>query len=347
MTYRRGVHGGWLAVFDRLELDAVTASVYRSKLANPQDGVLEMAQRLGLTPDAVRSSLGTLSEMALLRGGDGDPGQGRAIDPQLALQLLQARQQAELAAQQQRMEATRAAVVDLMAEIAESSPQESSKSGVRYLEGIDAIRDQIELLAAETHSEVLSFAPDAQVSQASIEAARPLNLRNAERGIVMRTIYLDSIRHDSHAREYVTWLEGVGIRVRTRPVLPNRLTIVDRRCALVAVDATNTAAAAALVTSPGLISLLVTLFEQMWETATPLGPTAAPCEPEFLTRQQTAVLQLMAEGRTDEAIAHGLGVSTRTVGRVITGLLTQLGARSRFQAGMRAVQYGYLSHSPH
>ncbi|MER5306770.1 helix-turn-helix transcriptional regulator [Streptomyces sp. NPDC002773] len=324
----------------------MTASVYRSKLAYPQDGVLEMAQRLGLTPDDVRHSLTLLSEMALLRGGGAD-GQGRAIDPQLALQLLQARQQAELAAQQQRMEATRAAVVGLMAEIADSSSQESSKAGVRYLDGIDAIRDQIELLSAETRFEVLTFAPDSQMSQASIEAARPLSLRNIEQGIVMRTIYLDSIRHDSHAREYATWLESAGAHVRTRPVLPNRLTIVDRRSALVAVDATNTAAAAALVTSPGLVSVLVTLFDHMWETATPLGQAAAPCEPDFLTRQQAAVLQLMAEGRTDESIANSLGVSTRTVGRVITGLLAHLGARSRFQAGMRAVQNGYLSHSPH
>ncbi|WP_407838726.1 LuxR C-terminal-related transcriptional regulator [Streptomyces sp. DSM 116496] len=334
-------------MFGRLELDDVTATVYRSKLANPQDGVLELAERLGLAPEDVRRSLALLSEMALLRGGGGDPEQGRAIDPQLALQLLQARQQAELAAQQQRMEATRAAVVGLMAEIADSSSQESSRSGIRYLEGIDAIRDQIELLSAGTRSEVLSFAPDSQMSQASIEAARPLNLRNVEQGIVMRTIYLDSIRHDNHAREYATWLESVGAHIRTSPVLPNRLTIVDRRSALVAVDEKNTAAAAALVTSPGLISLLVTLFEHIWEAASPLGPTAAPCEPELLTRQQAAVLQLMAEGRTDEAIAHSLGVSTRTVGRVITGLLTHLGVRSRFQAGMRAVQYGYLSHSSH
>ncbi|MCX4779033.1 helix-turn-helix transcriptional regulator [Streptomyces sp. NBC_01264] len=326
----------------------MTASVYRRKLAHPHDGVPELAEHLGLTPDDVRRSLARLSEMALLRGGGGDPGQGRAIGPELALQLLQARQQAELAAQQQRMEATRAAVVGLMAEIADSSSQEASKSGIRYLEGIDAIRDQIELLSAGARSEVLSFAPDSQMSQASIEAARPLNQRNVEQGIEMRTIYLDSIRHDHHAREYTTWLEGIGVHVRTSPVLPNRLTIVDRRSALVAVDATNTGAGAALVTSPGLISLLVTLFEHIWEASAPLGPTAAPGEPELLTRQQAAVLQLMAEGRTDEAIAHGLGVSTRTVGRVITGLLAHLGVRSRFQAGMRAVQYGYLSHShPH
>lgn len=332
-------------MFGRLELDDVTASVYRGKLANPRDGVPELAERLALAPDDVRRALARLSDMALLRGGGSDPGQGRAVDPQLALQLLHARQQAELAAQQQRMEATRAAVVDLMAEIADSSSQDSAKSGIRYLEGIDAIRDQIELLSAQTRSEVLSFAPDSQMSQASIEAARPLNLRNVERGIVMRTVYLDSVRHDNHAREYVTWLEGIGAHVRTSPVLPNRLTIVDRRSALVAVDATNTAAAAALVTSPGLISLLVTLFEHIWQAATPLGPTVAPCEPEVLTRQQAAVLRLMAEGRTDEAIAHSLGVSTRTVGRVITGLLAHLGVRSRFQAGMRAVQYGYLSHA--
>jgi DNA-binding NarL/FixJ family response regulator len=54
----------------------------------------------------------------------------------------------------------------------------------------------------------------------------------------------------------------------------------------------------------------------------------------------------MAQGLTDDAIAHHLGVSTRTVRRTVSGLLVQLDARSRFQAGVQAVQLGHLPGTP-
>jgi DNA-binding NarL/FixJ family response regulator len=55
------------------------------------------------------------------------------------------------------------------------------------------------------------------------------------------------------------------------------------------------------------------------------------------------VLRLLAQGDTDEAAARKLGVSARTVGRVAADLMERLGARSRFQAGARAGEQGWLS----
>lgn len=54
------------------------------------------------------------------------------------------------------------------------------------------------------------------------------------------------------------------------------------------------------------------------------------------------VLRLLADGLTDDAIARRIGVSVRTVRNDVAGAMTRLQARSRFQAGVRAVQLGLI-----
>lgn len=72
--------------------------------------------------------------------------------------------------------------------------------------------------------------------------------------------------------------------------------------------------------------------------------TYAQVEPDTgdLTGQQATALRLPAEGHTDETIAKRLGVSHRTARRIASELMDRLGARSRFEAGVRAVQQGWL-----
>ncbi|WP_223268058.1 helix-turn-helix domain-containing protein [Streptosporangium nondiastaticum] len=69
---------------------------------------------------------------------------------------------------------------------------------------------------------------------------------------------------------------------------------------------------------------------------------AGLCLADGLAGQEEATVRLLAEGRTDEAIAKRLGVSRRTARRIATGLMERLGARSRFQVGVLAVQAGWL-----
>jgi DNA-binding NarL/FixJ family response regulator len=47
-------------------------------------------------------------------------------------------------------------------------------------------------------------------------------------------------------------------------------------------------------------------------------------------------------GAKDETIARQLGVSLRTVRRRVAELMDELGASTRFQAGMEAVRRGLL-----
>lgn len=59
-----------------------------------------------------------------------------------------------------------------------------------------------------------------------------------------------------------------------------------------------------------------------------------------LTPRELEVVQLVAEGRTNQQIANRLGVSERTARTHVSNILTKLGLTSRTQIAMWAVQTG-------
>ncbi|MGW3630997.1 LuxR C-terminal-related transcriptional regulator [Streptomyces sp. NPDC005122] len=236
--------------------------------------------------------------------------------------------------------ATRAAAAELIADYAHLQDL-APGLGLQYIESVEAIRDHLEMLNSQVQNEFLTFAPGGPQTPANMKASQPLNLRLLERGVQMRTVYVDSIRRDAATMDHACWLEERGAHVRTVPSLSNRMIIIDQRVALVAANAEDTAAGAYIVSGPGLLTMLVSLFEYVWAGASPLGEPRRPT-PTGLTRAQEEALRLMAQGRTDESIAKSLGVSARTARRLTSTVISSLDARSRFQAGVRAVQRGYL-----
>ncbi len=58
--------------------------------------------------------------------------------------------------------------------------------------------------------------------------------------------------------------------------------------------------------------------------------------------RERQLLTLLTAGYTDESAATRLGISARTVRRMVSGIMSRLGARSRFQAGVKAADRGWL-----
>ncbi|MEU9234557.1 helix-turn-helix domain-containing protein [Streptomyces subrutilus] len=322
-----------------LGLDARAEAVYRAMLVQPGAGVAALAVAIGAGEDEVREALDLLSELALVRPSADDSGRLRAVSPDIGMEILMARGQAELAAQQQRLEATRAAAARLISEYSELRPA-ASHPGVEQLIGLDAVRDRLVALTRETKTELLAFSPDATLTEANIAASRPLNTTLLERGVRMRTVYLDSVRNSRHSVDHANWLAALGGQVRTAASLPTRMLIVDRSTALIPVS-DDSAAGAVVLTGHGMLVALCALFESTWASAQPLADVPV-LGPDGLTAQQSTAVRLLAEGHTDEAIAKRLGVSSRTARRIANDLMERLGARSRFEAGVRAVQQGWL-----
>ncbi|MCN9243046.1 LuxR C-terminal-related transcriptional regulator [Streptomyces sp. RY43-2] len=329
-------------MLDVLGLDAVAEAIYRGMLTAPRDGVAVLATRLGLTAEEVRRGLDRLSELALIQpsGRESDDMGFRAVGPETAMEVLLARQQAELAAQQMRVEASRAAAAQLIAECSALRPRAVDQAAEQLI-GPDAIRERLAELARTVQTEVATFAPGGAHSAEDLAASRRPNAELLSRGVRMRTIYLDSVRNDGPTLEHVSFLHQHGGQVRTVPELPIRMIIFDRSQAVLPIDTSDARIGVVVLRGAGTVAALCALFEGVWQTAIPLDATPTYGAKD-MPPQERAVLKLLAQGFTDEAIAKRLAVSPRTARRVAANLMERLDARSRFEAGVHAVQDGWL-----
>jgi PAS domain S-box-containing protein len=76
--------------------------------------------------------------------------------------------------------------------------------------------------------------------------------------------------------------------------------------------------------------------------AATLESSSSTPDPHGLTIRERAVLQLLADGKSDKEIASILDIRSRTVGKHVENLLVKMGAASRLEAGVRAVRDGLV-----
>ncbi|AXI72134.1 LuxR C-terminal-related transcriptional regulator [Streptomyces bacillaris] len=326
----------------RLGIGPDEEAVYRVMLKDGPGAVAGLVEALGWPEERARSALDRLAALSLVRpSADGGP--GRPVDPEVGLASLLAGQETELLEKERQIRASRIAMAGLLADIRATG---QGVSEVQKLRSMDQIQSKIEHLAGTCTSEIAAFVPGGGQSEEHLEAARPLDTSTSDRGVRLRYIFLDSCRNSPATREYVAWLGERGGLVRTVPRLPLRMLIYDRSRAIVPMDATAADQGALVLDGTGALTGLLALFEQTWQQAKPLGESAAEAaagQGGPLSPPERAVLDLLTEGFTDEAIARQLGVSVRTVRRVTADLMHRLGARSRFEAGVLATTKGWVT----
>jgi sugar-specific transcriptional regulator TrmB/DNA-binding CsgD family transcriptional regulator len=321
-------------MFEALGLNSVTESVYFALLEAPDADLDDISNRLGLTDEQTRAALDDLAQMSLVHASLYAPGTVRPVNPTAGLAALVARRQREIDESKSAFEALLAARSDSRARTADPD--------VERLQGIVAIRGRLQELAMSCEWEASSFMPGGAQSAASLVASRELDAEAIDRGVRLRTVYLDSVRNEAATLEYAVWLGELGSEVRTVPTLPLRMLIVDRKIAVVPVNTEDSQAEAIMVSSSGVVAALYALFQSVWKTARPLG-SPRQRDDHALSAQDRQVLKFLATGLTDEMIARRMGVSVRTARRIASDLLARLDARSRFQAGARAAAREWIT----
>ncbi|MBB5108912.1 helix-turn-helix domain-containing protein [Streptomyces spectabilis] len=306
-------------------------------VAHPGEPIAGLAALIGAEEAEVETALCTLSALALTQGD----GEGfRALSPQVAMGMILARRKAELAAAQQKLEESRVAATRLIAECSDLIPAVDDPEFER-LHDAREIQQRLAALASETVQEIMTFAPGGAHSAEDLAASREPNAALLGRGVRVRTVYVESGLKHQPTLDHIGWLHAQGAEVRTAAGLPIRMIVFDRRLAVLPVRMSDARAGAIVTRGEGFVAAGVALFEAVWATASPLaaGPGA---DASGLAAQEAEVLRLLANGFTDEAVGKRLGVSSRTARRITADLMERLGAASRFAAGVRAVQQGWL-----
>ncbi|HEY1175255.1 MAG TPA: helix-turn-helix transcriptional regulator [Phytomonospora sp.] len=161
-------------------------------------------------------------------------------------------------------------------------------------------------------------------------------------GAGIRTLHAQITLNNPDMRHHLLQRAEAGVDVRYAPMVPTRMVIFDRLAAIVEGDRDRPGAWAVVVRDSHLVAPLAALHEYCWLTASEAADVPSSVPDARLTEQQRMVLRLLGTGAKDDAIARALGVSTRTVTRIVGELTALLGAGSRFQAGVRAARVGWL-----
>ncbi|MCE7082413.1 LuxR C-terminal-related transcriptional regulator [Streptomyces sp. ST2-7A] len=322
------------------EIGAAATRIYRLRVIHPTDSVAQVAARAGVAPDEAARAEEQLADLGLLRPSPG--GGWVAISPESAADELLAPLEQDILQRRIAMAATRARLHALSGDYLEARSLRSAKTNIEVIKGIDSIRAVIDDLTRTCSSSLDTLAPGGGQSEQAIRSAVPLDLEMLARGVELRTIFQHSARRHLPTAQFVARITAAGARVRSSSTLPSRVQIYDRVCAVLPIDPENTGAGVALVRDPAVLGFVRRLFEYYWERSvnfSEVDRVAGPA-PTGLERD---VLLLMATGKKNQVIAHQLGMSDRSVSRIVSTLMERLDADSRFQAGVKAVQNGWLT----
>jgi len=136
--------------------------------------------------------------------------------------------------------------------------------------------------------------------------------------------------------------QGVAVRICTTR-LPQETIIIDRRVAVLAGPRPPQGPRTyTVVRSAEVVKSVRSLYWATWNASTDLAEYRRD-RPPALSEQSREILRLMGGGYKDETAARRLGLSLRTYRRRVAEILTLLDADSRFQAGLRAHEYGLLN----
>lgn len=315
--------------------------VYAAMLEQQQASLMDLVNITGLAEVQVRSALDEMAEHTFVRPSQQSPIGMRVVSPEVALNVILRRQEADLARRAQEVAASKAAAAEFVASVRNITPNQVI-DGTERLPGIDAIKSKLEILAMEVEQECLSVMPGGGQSQASLEASQPLDADALGRGIDLLTLYQDSVRNDPATFAYAQWLTDHGGEVRTAPLLPPRMVIFDRKVAVIPIDPDHTREGALCTREPGIVATFVAMYLQAWSIAVPLAADQGRDAQSGLTAVERDLLILLAQGMTDDMAARRLGIGLRTVRRLMAGIMERLGATSRFEAGLKAAQRGWV-----
>jgi sugar-specific transcriptional regulator TrmB len=323
-------------MFDALGLDGDAIAVYRALINAPAATHTQLAERIGIPHEDLHNVLDVLEGKGLLRRSHDDPAGVRIESPQVAFERLLSEEEIKLHRAEERLSTVRTGAAQLVDEYQRSVNRRRGE--VEHLTGTDEIVARLLELGQGLTTSFDSIITNTPTPH-QLEQAKSDEERDLARGVRLRSIYPAAARHESAVVDYAGWLRERGGAARTVVDVPNRILIYDGEVAVVMFDPEDYTRGAVIINTPGMMAALRALYEALWESGSDLAPAD---DDEALKPEERELLQLLARGMKDEAIGRQLGISIRTVRRMINTLSSRMDTTSRFALGARAVMRGWL-----
>lgn len=315
-----------------------STALYRRLRTDPSRPLPELRSELGWNETEFDTALGELRQLGLLRPTTATGSGLTAVSVATAVRHLLADADGHLADLFTAVRRTRDTVEQLHTRYLPAQ-SDTDDSGTRHLvHGADRIAALLEDAAHSARTEVLSLRPGQDHSRPALDGKLARERIALAHGVRLRTVYPAAALHHPDVLDHVQRLTAAGAGIRVAHTLPLWLIAVDSTMAVLPAPG-GAPDTALVVRDEAVLAVVRELFEYFW--------TAAWVPPDLLGRpvpddRHREVLRLLAAGLTDQAIARKLEISERTVRRLVSDLTTDLGAQSRFQAGVHAARLGWI-----
>ena len=197
------------------------------------------------------------------------------------------------------------------------------------------------VLNSETQFEVAALVGGGALKAADLEATMPLDVERAKRGIRSISILETAARKDKATSDYVEWLNQNNSEVRTIPIVPLRMILVDRKVAVLQADPADVKQGTVIYREPGAVNAFVALFYILWAQASVWGQRFSASD-NGISNDEKTILELLAIGCRYAEVASRLGLDESTVRRKAKALAKQLGAETPFETAYKATKKGWL-----
>ncbi|WP_332461429.1 helix-turn-helix domain-containing protein [Amycolatopsis aidingensis] len=314
----------------------IDQAAYEALIESNSMTMAELGSELGLSPQRLRPVLRALRERGLVVRQPGPPESFAAVAPEVALEALFLQQERELSE-------ARKVAAQLGERYREAASWRHPPELIEVVHGGEAIGSRVEQVMRTAREQVrfVDKPPYAHLPGALHPVERDLLGRGVRfRGIYdRRALEVHDLRADLEA--------GLSLGEEARVVAnaPIKMILADNRLGLIPLQSESPTLNSALIVHPSaLLDALDALFGNLWQEAVPLAlPDEDAMEAGTLSPEDTRLLALLTTGMPDRSIARQLGLSYRTFQRRLHGLMRELGAETRFQAGLHAAARGWVT----
>ncbi|MFB9623785.1 helix-turn-helix transcriptional regulator [Nonomuraea helvata] len=325
--------------FETLGLDPAQTALYSAVLRLHRATITDLALAMDGPVEKVGRQLDDLVKLGVI---DEQSGEYLARHPAAALGRMIAERLDRLAEESRRIDSALGSIRSLIRDYDAGRDYQSGTFTVEMVNGADVLYESVVGLAVQSPpAELMTALPDERTmtdfarkfADTWIDAQKR-ELLAVHAIVPVSTLVLPGVR------DQLTRLLDAGGKVRTLDRVPSWFMTAGSEVAGLPPfwggNLPDHAYNFYLVRTPVVVGLLRTLFRELWARAVPLPWSGRRSE------GMVQVLRLAAQGMCDDSIARQLGVSVRTVRARFADAMTELGAQSRFHAGVEAARRGWL-----
>lgn len=309
--------------------------LYRHILRRAPASIEEYASELGwATSKAARQ----LAELELLRLAQlGDDGLITAEDPRQTLGRLLDDEEEELAERRQGLIDVRLAIETYEADFRQG--MQGAGPPAPPWERIPAaeVPTLIERLTRTSEGPLLQVTSTLGRGRSHVESVKRVRAEVMAAGREQRSVFPLSVLDDTDWRHLAEARAAAGERQRYVEDVPLSFLVFGTTGVLLSDEAEPVTRAPdmLLVQAPNMQRTFTALFDELWRRADPVHDGGA-------AEADLRLLELLALGFKDEAIARHLGLGLRTVRRRVSALMDEHGVETRFQLGVAVGRRGLL-----